>query len=862
MKNTQPKPHSNVRPYLLITILTAFTLRLYKLGGQSLWYDETVSVELARKSIAGLLAHTAGDIHPPGYYLILHVWEQITRPQVFPTSTPARSQLEFLYAWPSFCFGIILVALLFALGRKLYSPIVGLIAAALAAINAYQIWYSQEVRMYTIIAALGLACLYALLKFFAQSKPQKRRPLIAFALCAASGLYIHYYLIFGLIALNLLALCFIITKPTQKAQWFRNWIIAQFGTLLLWLPWIPTFWRQATDPPVPPWREPWELAAVGQALVETITALFIGQSLPPQWSILWLTVLGIIGAALILVSRRNRYNNRLHGPPAWTIVTLYAIGPILLIYLITALGPPIYHVRYLFLFAPLFLLLVARGLVAAWQHSRSRYAAMPITVTNALLILNGLALQQLWHAPAHQADDHRAAVAALAQRWRPTDLILVNAGWTYTALNTYWPGALNNATQSLPPQLAPRQRIAQISGGSGPPNQPQILYTGTIDGTPNLGWGSPTSDFYALPQSDAEQTLTALAQCHPRIWHYRLYDTNSDPSGSIRAWLDQNTTLLSDQLFAGPASLRVQLFETAAQPLDTAQTSTADPQQPINMTFGHALSLDYAQLQPQIAAGETLYITSFWMPLPDLATLPADLRFSLRLYHPNDTSPGGDLITQLDQPALPPTSAWTERSAIQQTLALPIPIGSPPEAYSVELVVYRADTGEPLSLPESENTIFGQRLKMGAIEIQAPTSPFVAAQPIATFDYIDLLTAEADSTKAAAGDPISVQLTWLPRANPYTDTYDAIIELRAPSADATVIQSWRAPAGGTHYPSGHWIAEQPVLDRRQLTLDPGIPAGSYQLVLRLERASDGLPLDAQTGWRTADSVLIAAIQLQ
>lgn len=845
----------NTRPYLLTTILFAFALRLYKLGGQSLWYDETVSVELARKSIPGLLAHTAGDIHPPGYYLLLHAWEQLTRPLVF-ASSPTTGQLEFLYAWPSFCAGVLLIALLYTLGRKLYSPNVGLIAATLAAINAYQIWYSQEVRMYTIIAALSLICLYTLLKWFDQPASQNNTPLIAYALCAAAGLYIHYYLIFSLIALNLIAFWFVCTKVSQHGKWIRNWIGAQIGTLMLWLPWLPTFWQQATDPPVPPWREPWTLSTFGQSLAETISALAIGQSLPSQWSLLWVTLLGTIGVALFLVATRTRPDQPHHGPPARGIISLYAIGPILLLYTITALGPPVYHVRYLFLFAPLFLLPVARGLWAAWQHKRPIYHASGI----ALISLNIFALQQFWHTPTHQADDHRAAVIALADQWRPGDLILVNAGWTYTALNTYWPAALNSALDSLPPQLSTRQRLIQTQEPSA--NQPQILYTGTIDGDPNLGWGSPTSDFYALPQTNAEQALTSLANQHARIWHYRLYDTNSDPNGVIRTWFDQNATQLSDQLFAGPASLRVQLFETGNAP------PTVDaPQTQIDTSFGNALLFDYAQKKSQIPAGERLYIHTIWTPQPELASIPADLRFSLRLYRqstaaPEGSTPEGDLITQLDQPALPPTSTWIDRSTVQQTLALPIPIGTPPGTYSVELVIYREDTGEPLSLPEAENTIFGQRLKIGRVDVLPAQSQFVSTGHIASFDYIELVTAETDRAEVAAGESMQIQLTWLPRANPYADTYNAVIELQSTAGDKQVLQTWREPAGGTHYPSGAWLAEQPVFDRRNLPLDPTIPAGRYQLVLRLERASDGLPIDAQRGWRKVDSVLIAAVQLQ
>src|SRR6266851_3852750 len=62
---------------LRIVVLTAFALRLFQLGTQSLWYDESVSLFIARQPIPELIAHTAGDVHPPLYYLLLHFWLQV-----------------------------------------------------------------------------------------------------------------------------------------------------------------------------------------------------------------------------------------------------------------------------------------------------------------------------------------------------------------------------------------------------------------------------------------------------------------------------------------------------------------------------------------------------------------------------------------------------------------------------------------------------------------------------------------------------------------------------------------------------------------------------------------------------------------
>src|SRR4051812_28672479 len=69
-----PARSSFQRLLVIILLLLGFALRLYHLGGESLWYDETVSAYLAGQPLPELIAHTARDIHPPAYYLLLYIW--------------------------------------------------------------------------------------------------------------------------------------------------------------------------------------------------------------------------------------------------------------------------------------------------------------------------------------------------------------------------------------------------------------------------------------------------------------------------------------------------------------------------------------------------------------------------------------------------------------------------------------------------------------------------------------------------------------------------------------------------------------------------------------------------------------------
>ena len=133
---------------LILILISGFALRLFRLGAQSLWYDETVSAVLARKSLPDLIAHTARDIHPPGYYILLHFWTRFV------------GETEFALAFLSLIFSLLLIAGSYYLAKRWFSHQIGLLTSGLIAFSPYNLWYAQEVRMYTLGAFLGILCLY------------------------------------------------------------------------------------------------------------------------------------------------------------------------------------------------------------------------------------------------------------------------------------------------------------------------------------------------------------------------------------------------------------------------------------------------------------------------------------------------------------------------------------------------------------------------------------------------------------------------------------------------------------------------------------------------------------------------------
>jgi len=130
---------------VLALVAAGTAWRFATLGWQSLWLDEAYSVWLATHHSAGAIWSARIDpLHPPGYYWLLH-W--VLR-ALGNSDTTAR-----LLSAAASCAS---VAIVYAIGRRVWpSSGTGAVAAVLLALAPLDVWYAQEARMYSLVAAMG-----------------------------------------------------------------------------------------------------------------------------------------------------------------------------------------------------------------------------------------------------------------------------------------------------------------------------------------------------------------------------------------------------------------------------------------------------------------------------------------------------------------------------------------------------------------------------------------------------------------------------------------------------------------------------------------------------------------------------------
>ena len=99
---------------------------------------------------------TAQDIHPPLYYALLHGWAALLG------TGPTALRLF------SVAVGILTIPLLYLVARRMLSARAALLATLLLTISPLHVYYSQEVRMYGLVALLSVGILAAAWRAFQQ----------------------------------------------------------------------------------------------------------------------------------------------------------------------------------------------------------------------------------------------------------------------------------------------------------------------------------------------------------------------------------------------------------------------------------------------------------------------------------------------------------------------------------------------------------------------------------------------------------------------------------------------------------------------------------------------------------------------
>jgi len=399
--------------YILLAILViGLFLRICDLGTESIWFDEGFSISVANLNLFSIIGGVSGDPHPPLYYVILHYWIILFGDNEFST--------RFL----SVIFGFFAIFMIYKVGTLIFNKNIGMLSSLLLALSVFHIHYSQEVRMYGLIALLTLLSFYFFIKLLDRTSFTFTVS-IGYIISSILLMYTHVFGLFIIIAQNIYLFTLFLSKEEYKLN-FRRWILFQIILFILYIPWISIlinsifeiqsgFWI-----PVPTMR----------SILQTFRTYSSGRTL--------LLLLFLILSAFSIVTYEKikgkinwkdffksietySWNVSLSNVTRIYLLLVWLLTPIILPFLISQFLTPIYWTRYTIAASLAFYILIAKGI----DNINIKSIKLAVII---LVIVFSLGCLGEYYSEVNKEEQWRDVANYIDINAESGDLLLFNAG--------------------------------------------------------------------------------------------------------------------------------------------------------------------------------------------------------------------------------------------------------------------------------------------------------------------------------------------------------------------------------------------------------------------------------------------------
>lgn len=366
---------------LSLVVLLGAIFRIYDLGAESYWIDEVSLIRTATADVEQILADFWHNGRPPVYVWLGRAWIA-----AFGTSETATRSLSAL-------FGVGAIGVMYMVGRQLFAPAVGLIAAFLLAVSPFQVYHSQNFRYYSLLLFVTLV------SFYLYTAALRLRDLRWFVAWVAASVLLFLTHTFGLFVIGAQTLHFLLLHRTH-AVLLKPWIVSQAAiyvapTLLL----LPRLWSDVVvsghGAPGPTWIEfDSEPPQIAWLLYYTLKEYLFGGMAPlGRLSVLLATATGVVliiywlvrGRLVLVQSARDTIRERFGTAGRGNEVVLavcWFVLPLALPIVLSILVRPMFVSRYTSAAAPAVYLLLALGI---WGVRRMVPPLLSVSLLAALI---------------------------------------------------------------------------------------------------------------------------------------------------------------------------------------------------------------------------------------------------------------------------------------------------------------------------------------------------------------------------------------------------------------------------------------------------------------------------------------------
>lgn len=387
---------------IYLIILLGLILRLPLLGG-SFWLDEAAQfLESARPLTQQF--DIREDFQPPLMHLLTFL--SIRLGNLFGLG----STEWWVRLLPSLLPGLITIWATYRLGLKLFSKKTALLASLFLATSSFHIFYSQELRPYSLPAMWAILATWQLTEILTS---KKSKYLWFFGLFSVLGLYSSYLYPFLLIAQ--------FAYLWQQKFNPRKILLLASGIGLGFLPWLPKFLEQlqtgqALRHSMPGWEQVVSLPQLKTAVLLPLKFVFGLSNLELNLGYFFLSVAVFGPLFYFIFLARHKYRSKL-------IFFFYLLLlPLLLSWLVSFFIPVLQAKRVLFAL-PLFCLLEA-FLLVSYQKIQPQLSKILFT---AIIAINLFSTYAYWTKPQLQREDWRGLSQEISHKFTPDNTVALFA---------------------------------------------------------------------------------------------------------------------------------------------------------------------------------------------------------------------------------------------------------------------------------------------------------------------------------------------------------------------------------------------------------------------------------------------------
>jgi uncharacterized membrane protein len=425
-------------------LLLGLILRLPLLNG-SFWLDEAAQALESSRPLTQQL-QIRDDFQPPLIHLLIHFM------MIF-------SQSEwFLRTGAAVIPGLITIWGVYEIGKRVQNKTTGYIAALLMATSSFHIFYSQELRPYSLPTLFGVLSWLLIIQL--DKKKNLSWQLCLYAMCSLAGLYSSYLYPF----LFITQIGFVLWMYKKIWKQYLIAVLSIGAGFALWLPSFIDQFRagQTLRSTLPGWEK--IVSFTQMKAIALVVGKFVFGVLDLELNATYLLFLALVvmGIGVMTFGYLHRKEKKKELTFFWMLLC-WCIIPVLLAWLVSFVVPVLQAKRVLFCL-PAFYLWIACVLTHFLSQQKWKK-----TVLIFLILLCGVNIYSTlsyYILPKYHREDWRSLHQELLQKYPPTSSAIVFAftgpfaSWEWYDHGLYTTLATGVVSSSETPQLKEIKKLS------------------------------------------------------------------------------------------------------------------------------------------------------------------------------------------------------------------------------------------------------------------------------------------------------------------------------------------------------------------------------------------------------------------